>query len=45
LQERSDQTIYFADRPNHQVGTMPTTDVLDMFAAEPDNPRTRPSWR
>lgn len=38
LQERSDQTIFFADRPNRQVGTMPTTALLDMFAAEPDNP-------
>lgn len=38
LQERSDQAIYFADRPNRQVGTMPTSQMLEIFAAQPDNP-------
>lgn len=34
----SDQTIYFADHPNREVGTLPTTDAVDAFTAEPDNP-------
>jgi hypothetical protein len=38
LQERSNQTLYFSDRPNRVVGTIPTTDMLALFAVEPDNP-------
>jgi hypothetical protein len=38
LQERSDQTVYFADRPSRLVGTVPTSDVLAAFAAEADSP-------
>lgn len=34
----TDRSIYFADRPNREVGTLPTTAMVDAFNAEPDNP-------
>ncbi len=33
-----DQTIYFADRPNREVGTMPTAYVIEEFNAQSDDP-------
>ncbi len=33
-----DQIIYFADRPNREVGTLPTADVIEEFNAQGDNP-------
>lgn len=32
------QTVYFADRPNREVGTIATAEVIEGFSAEPGDP-------